>query len=430
MKKALLLSALLATVTSFASTKGYVEGYAENKAKLAKLAEGEKLNEKLKESAYASEYKLGVKTEVEVENSGLSFGGTLENRGTTSDFGLSIEKRIIGKDYNKVWIKYAFPTIKDVDTYVKGTLKLDKTVVLEGNAETKVNDVKVGLNAEHTFKLQNPATPELKVKGFAQSDISVIKDAKVELEVKNNFKEEKTGFVYLQGTLSGKYNEVKNLKLDGEAKLRYNFQPETYDSKNYTLSDKLEFTTDDLYDGVLGSGKFGHSYRVNAEYTGLKDTVIKGHARLGHANNEAANIVLLDGKADATYTGIKNTTLNANLEMLDVIVPVKADDKVKVNNMLLAKAEASAAYDYKVTDKFTVTPKVTLSGHVAKVTSEEMEALKGFEVKPSVKAVYNATDKLTLTGEVAAPVSFGKLTNELGYTQTGLNTKLNIKYSW
>ena len=62
MKKTLILTSLIATMTAFAATKGNVEFFNENEFDNTKF--------QIK--------KLGVKSDIEIKNLGLSFGGEIK----------------------------------------------------------------------------------------------------------------------------------------------------------------------------------------------------------------------------------------------------------------------------------------------------------------------------------------------------------------
>ena len=130
MKKTILLANLI-TVVALASTTGSVEAYNENEATFVKGA---------KPTFVAK--KLGVKTEVKVNETGFSFGGEFK----AEELALGGVKKANYLDHSNVWVKYELPELKGVKSYVKATVspkfaeleKLEKA----NNEEIKVKEDK------------------------------------------------------------------------------------------------------------------------------------------------------------------------------------------------------------------------------------------------------------------------------------------------
>ena len=161
MKKTLLITSLVASMVVMAGTTGSVEGYNENEATFVKGA---------KPTFVAK--KLGVKTEVKVNETGFSFGGEFK----AEELALGGVKKANYLDHSNVWVKYELPELKGVKSYVKATVspkfaeleKLEKanneeikvkedkgSAELEGQVSYKYGDFTFGLNSKTNFPLSN-----------------------------------------------------------------------------------------------------------------------------------------------------------------------------------------------------------------------------------------------------------------------------------
>ena len=109
MKKTLLLLTIISSVATFSKTNGFVEAYNENEANFKKNTD-----------ATFTAKELGVKTQVNVERTNLSFGGDLKfkdlqlNNTTPKNF----------LNHSSVWIKYDLSKKETgINSYVKATIK-------------------------------------------------------------------------------------------------------------------------------------------------------------------------------------------------------------------------------------------------------------------------------------------------------------------
>jgi hypothetical protein len=108
-KKTLILLTIISSVATFSKTNGFVEAYNENEA-----------NFKENTDATFTAKELGVKTQVNVERSNLSFGGDFKfkdlqlNNTTPKNF----------LNHSSVWIKYDLSKKETgINSYVKATIK-------------------------------------------------------------------------------------------------------------------------------------------------------------------------------------------------------------------------------------------------------------------------------------------------------------------
>lgn len=109
MKKTLILLTIISSVATFSKTNGFVEAYNENEANFKKNTD-----------ATFTAKELGVKTQVNVERTNLSFGGDFKfkdlqlNNTTPKNF----------LNHSSVWIKYDLSKKETgINSYVKATIK-------------------------------------------------------------------------------------------------------------------------------------------------------------------------------------------------------------------------------------------------------------------------------------------------------------------
>lgn len=109
MKKTLILLTIISSVATFSKTNGFVEAYNENEANFKKNTD-----------ATFTAKELGVKTQVNIERTNLSFGGDLKfkdlqlNNTTPKNF----------LNHSSVWIKYDLSKKETgINSYVKATIK-------------------------------------------------------------------------------------------------------------------------------------------------------------------------------------------------------------------------------------------------------------------------------------------------------------------
>lgn len=109
MKKTLILLTMISSVATFSKTNGFVEAYNENEANFKKNTD-----------ATFTAKELGVKTQVNVARTNLSFGGDLKfkdlqlNNTTPKNF----------LNHSSVWIKYDLSKKETgINSYVKATIK-------------------------------------------------------------------------------------------------------------------------------------------------------------------------------------------------------------------------------------------------------------------------------------------------------------------
>ena len=188
---------------------------------------------------------------------------------------------------------------------------------------------------------------------------------------------------------------------------------------------------------------FVHTYNAKLTYTGVKGLTLAvapfvSHSQIKNGQLKKDYIVNIDtdSKIDNVMYG---ASLNAQYKMLNdqLTLTGKAllagdsilKDGANEENLGVASLGANAKYDYKVSDKFTVSPEADAKLDLLII---DQQAEPFLTLTPKISAEYKATDTLTLTGSVEAPVKFevNETSTKFEYKQTQLKTSLNLKYEW
>ena len=372
-------------------------------------------------------------------------------------------------------IKYKNSELKSYD---RGSAEL------EGQVSYKYDVLTFGFNSKTNFPLSNKtykygnvdlnpifdvakdygATVKSTHKVFVESEegkdvfVKGLKDVKASLEIKHNYakKVKKAGdrVDYVKGNVELAYDGVKDLRIDGKADFTVNVNgPKKLG--NIKLGD---YNLEDLELGGVVSNMpvdFVNSYNAKLTYTGVKGLTLAVAPFVSHSQLKAKNIFVSTLGYDFEYNRNTNdalralsvlkfdnvmygASLNAQYKMLNDQLTLTgkallAGDSmfvcgINAFNLGVVSLGANAKYDYKVSDKFTVSPEADakLDLYIASPLTVPFLTLT-----PKVSAEYKPTDTLTLKGSVEAPVKFGPtLDGKFGYQQTQLKTSLNLKYEW
>ena len=504
MKKTILLASLVAVASMAAGTTGTVKGFFESEGKFEtnKVVSTDKKKIENKTDKSYKVGKIGVETEVKVKDTGLSFGGTFQAK----DLALGNVYRPNYLNNSSVFVKYELPEIKGVNSYVKATVSPKFETVLKkdeiankGNAELeadvsyKYNDLTFGLNTKTTLPFNNERlTSELTAnplefskidyatlvssthKVYVKGNYAPLKDIKGEIEVNHKYKESakdaKDAFKYLSLLADASYDVNKDLTLNGKARFKYQFNGEM-NFKDQYLGDKDLIESKYGDDSYKSPAQYIHFYSLEGVYKGVKDTELSATAFVGHLH--ASNTVKENTKETTTkdniahygiitnvkYTGVKNLTLSGKAILSGISIVKKqvvtgdataANNKTTItkNHYGLLGFGLGAKYDYKVTDKFTVSPEFIIDSKifVGETDAAQKNMMVGGELTlaPKVSAEYKPAESLTIKGEVSVPVNFSmidkfkKETNEeykndghkFGYKSTSIKTALNVEYKW
>ena len=512
MKKTILLASLVATAAMAAGTKGTVKGFFESEGKFETKTSVNAADNKKLDTVTTKAYKvgkIGVETEVKVKDTGLSFGGTFQAK----DLALGNVYRPNYLNNSSVFVKYELPEIKGVNSYVKATvspkfatvLKKDE-IVNKGNAELeadvsyKYNDLTFGVNTKTTLPFSNKKAKEdtsnnnaliigdaidyatlvsSTHKVYVKGNYAPLKDIKGEIEVNHKYKESakdaKDAFKYLSLLADASYDVNKDLTLNGKARFKYQFNGEM-NFKDQYLGDKDLIESESGDDIYKAPAQYIHFYSLEGVYKGVKDTELSATAFVGHlhASNTVKdqtintkettkkdNIAHYGIITNVKYTGVKNLTLSGKAILSGISIVKKqvvtGDTTVANNKTTITKNHygllgfgLGAKYDYKVTDKFTVSPEANADVMVftTKLGNERIN-VADLTLTPKVSAEYKPVESLTIKGEVSVPVNFGptvvsyekqesdttkydnsKAINGFGYKSTSIKTSLNVEYKW
>ena len=462
MKKTLLITSLVASMVVMAGTTGSVEGYNENEATFVKGA---------KPTFVAK--KLGVKTEVKVNETGFSFGGEFK----AEELALGGVKKANYLDHSNVWVKYELPELKGVKSYVKATVspkfaeleKLEKanneeikvkedkgSAELEGQVSYKYGDFTFGLNSKTNFPLSNkeykyPAnstdptydgtveygklvksTHKVFLESEKDKDVLVkgLKDVKANVEIKHNYAK---GVIagervdYVKGNVELAYDGIKDLRMDGKIDFTVNVNgpKELGNTKlgDYNLKD-LELGGEESKTPV----DFVHTYNAKLTYTGVKGLTLAVAPFVSHIKNDIFDIIMYGSSLNAKYKMLNDQLTLTGKALLEG--DSELENGVNKQNSGVVSLGANAKYDYKVSDKFTLSPEADAKLDLLIANHQTVPYLT---LTPKVSAEYKPTDTLTLKGSVEVPVKFeieDAITENFGYKQTQLKTSLNLKYEW
>lgn len=456
MKKTLILTSLIATMTAFAATKGNVEFFNENEFDNTKF--------QIK--------KLGVKSDIEIKNLGLSFGGEIKaedliynNTNGIVDLKLTTKKFA---DKSSVYVKYQLPDFKGLKTFVKGTFDpeledntyyLKGKTKLEANVEYKLKDINLGFDSETEFpfraetnKYKENAMSTQKV--YAKGDISKVKGIDAELALNHNYVDVKK--ISGKGKLS--YSPIDKLELTANAQFLAAIKATELDYKDTFLGNK------DLYEKANvnvemnndygkkelkeGNGKYAHAYSLEAKYTGFDHLTLTGagYLNLMHTAAQVSVVPSVDFKVE--YKALNDKlALEAKTTLGGYI------SKFNEFRTLLLALDTKIGYTFDINNKLSITPELgiytkhgfnTTLNYTNDTTHEPTEprklhdnrALSFLTIGPKVNLNYKPITDLTFTASVEVPVNFEGYNNatvekhKFNYKSFFVKPNLNLKYEW
>lgn len=534
MKKTILLSTLLASV-ALASTTGFVESYIENETEfgtydLKKLFENKddsKKSEKKEQNGQPGQApsngvkpaskpgipqstvqpqekkdeansfglkdhktKLGIKTQVNIENTGFSFGADIKGKKLKLFKFVDADKNITSlqdylKDFNddsNVWAKLTLPEYNNF--IMSGKLKVgakykdNKYVVpVTGEAEFKT------MYEENTFKFLTKTTFDANKDFTAYKDIRsehtisvetahpVFKNSKLSFSVEHDYGQDpETAVKVLRGQALVYYNAFDKLSLDVRSYFKYRFGAKEFKYIDFML-EKNDQKDDD------NSIKHLESVIGEATYKANTKTNLIGKLFIQHFKKD-------DAKHDLKYgaiLGVKyNNKFGMNVDFNNVFAATSSDILSKDASKTLGYWKTKLGLKYNINainNKLIVSPELVLSTSVDKfdytkvkagfkmlkdayskqtqtqaqagqqtpAPAQDQTAKKEFniffakaEVEPKLTVAYKPVNSLTLTGFVSAPIKFtnvkgkdkdAKSTLSIYYTQV-VKSGLNIKYVW
>lgn len=513
MKKTILLSTLLASV-ALASTTGFVESYIENETEfgtydLKKLFEkkdkptGQPVSSQAGDTVAAStggknvpqnskkesfglkdhKTKLGVKTQVNIENTGFSFGAEIKGKDlklfkfVNTDATISSFQEYLNKfdDNSNVWAKLTLPEYNNFimsgklkvgakyKKYKEGQNDIKKYVVpVTGEAEFKT------MYEENTFKFLTKTTFDANKDFTAYKDIRsehtisvetahpMFKNSKLSFSVEHDYGQEPEKAVKnLRGQALVYYNAFDKLSLDARSYFKYKFGADKLKYIDFMLEkDDAESKDIKHLESIIGEA----TYKANTK------TNLIGKLFIQHFKKD-------DAKHDLKYgaiLGVKyNNKFGMNVDFNNVFAATSSDilDKNASKTLGYWKTKLGLKYNINaINNKLIVSPELVLSTSVDKFDYTKVKAgfemlkkayskqtqtqagqqgefdifLAKAEVEPKLTVAYKPVNSLTLTGFVSAPIKFtnvkGKDENQkstlsIYYTQV-VKSGLNIKYVW
>lgn len=496
MKKTILLSTLLASV-ALASTTGFVESYIENETEFGTYEKKLLKNDQAGQAGNAQsntfglkdhKTKLGIKTQVNIENTGFSFGADIKGKKLKLFKFVDADKNITSfQDYLKdfdddsnVWAKLTLPEYNNF--IMSGKLKVGAkyknkkyVVPVTGEAEFKT------MYEENTFKFLTKTTFDANKDFKAYEDIRsehtisvetahpIFKNSKLSFSVEHDYGQDpETAVKVLRGQALVYYNAFDKLSLDARSYFKYKFGAKKFKYIDFMLekNDQEDNSIKHL-ESVIGEA----TYRANTK------TNLIGKLFIQHLKKD-------DSKHDLKYgtiLGVKyNNKFGMNVDFNNVFAATSSDILNKDSKTLgYWKTKLGLKYNINaVKNKLIVSPELVLSASVDKFdytkVKEGFEMLKNgnanqnpaqpaptettitakptivqpasnkdefdiflakAEVEPKLTVAYTPVKNLTLTGFVSAPVKFTnvkenkKSTLSIYYTQV-VKSGLNIKYVW
>lgn len=455
MKKTLILTSLIATMTAFAATKGNVEFFNENEFDNTKF--------QIK--------KLGVKSDIEIKNLGLSFGGEIKAEDLIYNNANGIDLKLTTKKFaekSSVYVKYQLPDFKGLKTFVKGTFDPDledKTYNLKGktkleaNIEYKLKDINLGFDSETEFPFKaetssykGSAMSTQKV--YAKGDILKVKGIDAELALNHSYVDVKK--VSGKGKLS--YSPIDKLELTANAQFLAAIKAAELDYKDTFLGNK------DLYEKANvnvemnndygkkelkeGNGKYAHAYSLEAKYTGFDHLTLTGagYLNLMHTAAQVSVVPSVDFKVE--YKALNDKlALEAKTTLGGYI------SKFNEFRTLLLALDTKIGYTFDINNKLSITPELgiytkhgfnTTLNYTNDTTHEPTEprklhdnrALSFLTIGPKVNLNYKPITDLTFTASVEVPVNFEGYNNatvekrKFNYKSFFVKPNLNLKYEW
>lgn len=273
MKKILLLSSLIASLTTMSEITGYIEGTAKGKVEFEQ------------NDTKGSIDKLGIKGEFKTKN--VTIGAFLGNE----DFeNISKENHLTKERYlenfldkSNVYIQYDIPKMKQTESYIKLTLNPKEkeynfkkgNVQLEGQAKHQFNnDLIFGVNTKLTLPFEIEKIRSEHILTIEKNKLEKIEDLKASLTLKHGYLKKGNVAVNLD-------TKLKYAKVNIEGELDFVYQIEgTSKVKNILTDAKQE----------LNENSYAHSYKLATKYEVRKDLELMTTAKLQHIHYENASL--------------------------------------------------------------------------------------------------------------------------------------------
>lgn len=487
MKKTILLSTLLASV-ALASTTGFVESYIENETEFGTYEKKLLKNGQAGQAGNAQsntfglkdhKTKLGVKTQVNIKDTGFSFGADIKGKDlklfkfANDTQTIPSLKEYLNKfdDNSNVWAKLTLPEYNNF--IMSGKLKVGAKYVENNEKNIKKYVVPVTGEAEfktmyeeNTFKFLTKTTFNANKEFKAYEDIRsehtisvetahpMFKNSKLSFSVEHDYGQDPEKAVKnLRGQALVYYNAFDKLSLDARSYFKYKFGADELKYIDFMLEKDDEKVKDVKHlESVIGEA----TYKANTK------TNLIGKLFIQHFKKDGTKHDLKYG----AILGVKyNNKFGMNVDFNNVFAATSSDILSKDNSKTLGYWKTKLGLKYNINainNKLIVSPELVLSASVNKFDYTKVK--EGFamlkdenarknpttadkfnksffvnaEVEPKLTVAYKPVNSLTLTGFVSAPIKFtnvkgkdenAKSTLSIYYTQV-VKSGLNIKYVW
>ena len=258
MKKTLILLTIISSVATFSKTNGFVEAYNENEANFKKNTD-----------ATFTAKELGVKTQVNIERSNLSFGGDFKfkdlqlNNTTPKNF----------LNHSSVWIKYDLSKKETgINSYVKATIKPKFHAEESGKEMAQVSKLK-----EEIHQLESKKAELTLAKEKAENDVNekikngkkVNKLTRKDEEFKTILDEQKKERKKLEDKQKEKETEI-NAILDARKKIE---EAKKAQQQKGNYDKQLDINAENLYKTHNLDGKIKEKQIIENELTNINKAI-------------------------------------------------------------------------------------------------------------------------------------------------------------
>lgn len=258
MKKTLILLTMISSVATFSKTNGFVEAYNENEANFKKNTD-----------ATFTAKELGVKTQVNIERSNLSFGGDFKfkdlqlNNTTPKNF----------LNHSSVWIKYDLSKKETgINSYVKATIKPKFHAEESGKEMAQVSKLK-----EEIHQLESKKAELTLAKEKAENDVNekikngkkVNKLTRKDEEFKTILDEQKKERKKLEDKQKEKETEI-NAILDARKKIE---EAKKAQQQKGNYDKQLDINAENLYKTHNLDGKIKEKQIIENELTNINKAI-------------------------------------------------------------------------------------------------------------------------------------------------------------
>lgn len=306
MKKTLILLTMISSVATFSKTNGFVEAYNENEANFKKNTD-----------ATFTAKELGVKTQVNIARTNLSFGGDFKfkdlqlNNTTPKNF----------LNHSSVWIKYDLSKKETgINSYVKATIKPKFHSEEAGKEMEQVSKLK-----EEIQKLESKKAELTQAKVKAENDVKNIKDIdkvkQLNKEIQENIKKISQKNKNKQSLLKEKNEKQKYINVTNKMLKKLKPSDPNYSGTKLTIEQALTGAKDQL------KAKENELKKVEDE---IKELQNKNKKNIEVVKNENKKIAKYGPKAKALVEALEKAKKDINDNEALITATTAAKNEIEV----------------------------------------------------------------------------------------------------